>query len=98
MEGVEMIDRNKLRKAAEAATPGPWKLYSALHYHEVQCAEKVPVVSWPGFDDCDRTIKQHKANAKFIVLANPQTVLALLDALEAAEEQIKLLKECKNGL
>ncbi|MGK9457917.1 ead/Ea22-like family protein [Enterobacter ludwigii] len=41
----------------------------------------------------DYGLALHRSDAKFIAAANPATVLALLDELEAAEKRIADLKE-----
>ena len=58
----------------------------------------VGVGNWKNKNECVITAltgngPTSEANADFISLSSPQTVLALLDELEAAEEQIKLLKK-----
>ncbi len=89
-----------LREAAEKATPGPWKHYrNKLRpnfggvINEVQSAErKVPVIQWSGFDNSNKAEAKHAANARFIALANPTTILSLLDALASAEAKLKEAK------
>ncbi|ECT8280300.1 TPA: ead/Ea22-like family protein [Salmonella enterica subsp. enterica serovar Saintpaul str. CFSAN004163] len=78
------IDKQALRQLAERATKGPWRAFSdigtetyAIHTpRDKRCGN---VIKWAGFD-CQ---KNAKANAEFIAAANPATVLALLDELEA---------------
>lgn len=85
------IDKQALRKAAIAATGGKW-VFSRSGANsnvqtpiELQKGGKALVVlcklnnaGWSGQI-------QTENNAKFIAAANPETVLALLDDLEAAE-------------
>ncbi len=69
----------KIKRRAARATEGPWRFYnqplrrqiSNRRIIEVQCNdwEGGPVVQWSGFDDSDRTMKQHCANAMFIAHA-----------------------------
>lgn len=60
----------ELRRLDKAATPGPWTVWTgAGHPPEVRCDGHTPVVSWPGFDDSDRSTQEHEANAKLMALA-----------------------------
>ncbi len=76
---------DKLKEAAEKATPGPW------HVDHVVC------VRTPGDGDSvavavsDRTLPrgQSKHNAAFIAAADPTTILALIERLEALEDEVK---------
>lgn len=92
------IDYQALREKAEKATCGVWSLEygeerfdagDALIHREV--AGYIPICRIEGahpesgFDE-DFQMEQ-QANAEFIAAANPATVLALLDELEAAEKR-----------
>ncbi|HIF2250244.1 TPA: ead/Ea22-like family protein [Salmonella enterica] len=72
------IDKQALREAAEKATPGNWRRASS-RFNGITvtpfslCGEEVTLA---------HTVE--KRDAEFIVAANPATVLALLDELEAA--------------
>lgn len=96
---VSKIDYQVLREKAEKATCGEWSLEygesrfdgdDALIHREV--AGYIPICriegahSESGFDE-DFQIEQ-QANAEFIAAANPATVLALLDELEAKDKRI----------
>ncbi|EBP0112927.1 ead/Ea22-like family protein [Salmonella enterica] len=91
------IDKQALRQLAERATKGPWRAFSdigtetyAIHTpRDKRCGN---VIKWAGFD-CQ---KNAKANAEFIAAANPATVLALLDELEAAEKRNSELSKTAN--
>ena len=78
-----MIDHTELRKLAEAATPGVWRVGQPITNGHV-------TVAYIG-TDCDRltsngyNFETRYSDAKFIAAANPQTVLALLDRLARAE-------------
>lgn len=51
-------------------TPTPWKIFHIGHTIEIQKDDgKNPIVAWAGFDNCDRQVVEHLANAKYIVLA-----------------------------
>lgn len=75
------INYQALRLAAENATPGEW---CADDYHGVIADAGLNanyyIASCSGPDN--------RANKRFIAAANPATVLALLDELEAAEKRI----------
>ncbi|EOV2671162.1 ead/Ea22-like family protein [Enterobacter hormaechei] len=83
------IDKRALRKAAEQAGADEWcafidtksKTYSVHTPGDNRCGD---VVKWAGFDGQQRAA----AKAKFIAAANPATVLALLDELEAKDRRI----------
>ncbi|HDP9001533.1 TPA: ead/Ea22-like family protein [Escherichia coli] len=96
---MSKIDYQALREAAEKATCGEWSLEygkcrfdgdDALIHREV--AGYIPICRIEGahpesgFDE-DFQMEQ-QANAEFIAAANPATVLALLDELEAKDKRI----------
>ncbi|HHW0462456.1 TPA: ead/Ea22-like family protein [Escherichia coli] len=100
---MNKIDYQALREAAEKATCGVWSLEygegrfdgdDALIHREV--SGYIPICRIEGahpesgFDE-DFQMEQ-QANAEFIAAANPATVLALLDELEAAEKRIAELE------
>ena len=87
------MELNELRKTAEAATPGPWDLYSTQDY-EVFCAANFtdsnydpPAVTY-GSDRSE--------DAEFIATFNPETALALLSRLEQAEQAVARVREVAN--
>ncbi|MBO0265244.1 ead/Ea22-like family protein [Escherichia coli] len=77
---MSKIDYQALRAKAENATPGEW---CADDYHGVIADAGLNanyyIASCSGPDN--------RANKRFIAAANPATVLALLDELEAAEKR-----------
>lgn len=79
------IDKQALRTAAENATPGEW---CTDDYHGVIADAGLNanyyIASCSGPDN--------RSNKRFIAAANPATVLALLDELEAKDKQIDDLK------
>lgn len=100
---MSKIDYQALREKAEKATCGVWSLEygeerfdgdDALIHREA--AGYIPICRIEGahpesgFDE-DFQMEQ-QANAEFIAAANPATVLALLDELEAAEKRIAELE------
>jgi len=95
-----MIDTKAIRAAAEAATKGEWIAMEGRRF------DPEVVITTKHRDDRDMHrvcglevgfsgeigIEQ-KANAKHIATANPATVIALLDRLEAAEAKVKELEQ-----
>ncbi|MGU4290173.1 ead/Ea22-like family protein [Escherichia coli] len=75
------IDKRALREAAEKATPGPWRRastqFNGITHGKFSFTKEDIIASAP-----------EKRDAIFIAAANPATVLALLDELEAAEKRI----------
>ncbi len=81
------LNKQALREVAEKATPGNWRRTSSL-FNGITvtpfslCGEEVTLA---------HTVE--KRDAEFIAAANPATMLALLDELEAAESQNGYLRE-----
>ena len=73
---------DELRRLAEAATPGPWKVERDDPSPDVHDATG-SVIATTMHSDLSRMEDGH--NAAFIAAANPAAVLALLDRLRAAE-------------
>lgn len=80
------IDKQALRTAAENATPGEW---CTDDYHGVIADAGLNANYY--IASCSGPDNRH--NKRFIAAANPATVLALLDELEAKDKQIADLKE-----
>lgn len=77
------IDKQALRQLATRATPGPWEEENG----EVWIMRNGTANSiLTGICGDDTSGQQDFDNARFIAAANPATVLALLDELEAAEK------------
>ncbi|EBG5616682.1 ead/Ea22-like family protein [Salmonella enterica] len=76
------INKQALREVAEKATPGNWRRTSSL-FNGITvtpfslCGEEVTLA---------HTVE--KRDAEFIAAANPATMLALLDELEATHRQV----------
>lgn len=71
-----------LKAAAEKATPGNWR---AFQYHDGRCG-----VGGGNHDEimvCEHISKKRPHDALFIALANPANVLALVEALEKAQQE-----------
>jgi hypothetical protein len=50
-------------------TPTPWKVFVHGRVTEVHDKDSKAIVSWMGFDEPDRTLATHRANARLIVKA-----------------------------
>lgn len=83
------IDKHALRDAAEKATPGPWGIARNGKTITSNQSHPVAVVT----EDFHRLLANGKTggDAEFIAAANPATVLALLDELEAKDQRIAVL-------
>lgn len=81
-----------LKAAAEKATQGNWR---AFQYHDGRCG------IGGGHNDeimvCEYISKERPHDAMFIALANPANVIALVEALEKAQQRIVELdrKNCE---
>lgn len=99
------IDKQALREAAEKATPGLWVYLPKNTSIEYDYGSDDSQGSITYMDSGDFTQKQTDLNGAFIAAANPATVLALLDELEAKEKKISELtgeneyirKRCKES-
>ncbi len=70
-----------LKAAAEKATQGNWR---AFQYHDGRCG-----IGGGHHDEimvCELISKERPHDAMFIALANPANVLALVEALEKAQQ------------
>lgn len=88
---MSIIDKQSLRTAAENATPGEW---CTDDYHGVIADAGLNanyyIASCSGPDN--------RSNKRFIAAANPATVLALLDELEAMHKYAKYRDAENEGL
>ncbi len=76
-----------LKAAAEKATQGNWR---AFKYHDGRCG-----IGGGHHDEimvCEHISKRRPHDAEFIALANPANVLALVEALEKAQQRIDELE------
>jgi Ead/Ea22-like protein len=84
-----MSDYAKLRALALSATPGDWRTSinaSTVYVETTQAANDGTLygsIVWIPEDEDDRLSDDARAQAAFIAAANPQAVIALLDALAA---------------
>ncbi|MCQ4372591.1 ead/Ea22-like family protein [Enterobacter kobei] len=81
------IDKRALREAANAANAASWGYWEPYKPHKGARGYEVKVGV--------KAVAQHclKVDSAFIAAANPATVLALLDELEAAGKSIDFLKD-----
>ncbi|HHQ2452945.1 ead/Ea22-like family protein [Klebsiella pneumoniae] len=78
-----------LKAAAEKATPGRWEYYpgnTSIEYNVDSMDEDQGSIVY--VDSGDFTQAQTERNGEFIALANPASILALVEALEKAQETI----------
>ncbi len=90
-----------LKAAAEKATPGPWYVHDKPcedGNYGIDTSDKeflAEAVVWWGFA---RQSIWREEDAKYIALANPANILALVEALEKAQRYIEELREWNAGL
>ena len=77
------IDKRALREAADKATPGDWE-YSSFDGAITDDTSSLAIVR---MDSGHLNDEQSALNGAFIAAANPATVLALLDELEAKDRR-----------
>lgn len=98
MTAPSKLDEARLRELAEAATPGPWELWTAsdARPHSIvgptswrrEGAKVGNIVDVRHYGATDAKYgPEQTTNAAFIAAANPATILALLDALSAERER-----------
>lgn len=88
------IDKRELREAAERATESDWIVDSHEGWHAV-----IPVADAVNGNYIIAEFQgpESKRNCDFVAAANPATVLALLDELEAAEERYEdMLRQARS--
>ncbi|MBX4728632.1 hypothetical protein C0Q74_08780 [Klebsiella pneumoniae] len=94
-----------LKAAAEKATPGPWITFDddwsddedtvvTNEARDNDCVSPVAVIKGGGSesDDDSPYCAEQRANSAFISLANPANILALVEALEKAQQRITQLE------
>ena len=92
-----MTDNSKieeLRRLAEAATPGPWRMEHmsiSAHIHQVDGLHGLAscVIGYGNWDEPKQS--EGAKNASFIAAANPATIIALLDELDASKAMVRKL-------
>ncbi|HHB8386032.1 TPA: ead/Ea22-like family protein [Klebsiella pneumoniae] len=82
-----------LKAAAEKATTGNWR---AFQYHDGRCGigggHNAEIMV------CEHISKERPHDAMFIALANPTNILALVEALEKAQQSIDSQREYYEGV
>ncbi|AUD16651.1 TPA: ead/Ea22-like family protein [Klebsiella pneumoniae] len=82
-----------LKAAAEKATQGNWR---AFQYHDGRCGigggHNAEIMV------CEHISKERPHDAMFIAMANPANVLALVEALEKAQQRIDSQREYYEGV
>ncbi|MDG9877879.1 MULTISPECIES: ead/Ea22-like family protein [Enterobacteriaceae] len=83
---MKALNKQALREAANAANIASWGKWESYKPHKGARGYEVKVSA--------KAVAQHclKVDSAFIAAANPSTVLALMDALEAAEKRIAELE------
>src|SRR5690606_13114157 len=74
----------ELRRIAEVATPGPWEWDKYLHLFS---ATGKPVLTKPFSPDNPDVVEAMPEDLDYIERFNPETALALLDRIEALEQE-----------
>ena len=95
-----MIDINELRRLAQAATPGPWKMLpvgDGRQKFAVANSEFLSILTVTDEGGATFGTVYDDADARFIAAANPATVIELLDRIEAAESDC-LEQARQNGM
>lgn len=88
---TQELDLARLRKVAEAATPGPWEVYDRGIGYEVHDANGCELNG-----GMRETFTE--ADANHIATFDPPTVLALLSRLEAAEQELARIRPLFDNL
>ncbi|MDR6617415.1 hypothetical protein J2W63_003161 [Klebsiella sp. 1400] len=84
----------RLKAAAEKATPGRWEYYpgnTSIEYNVDSMDEDQGSIVY--VDSGDFTQAQTDRNGEFIAMANPANVMALVEALEKAQQGEKQWRE-----
>lgn len=88
----------RMKAAAEKATPGEWCAYAntktgTFAIHTPDDSRFSNIIDWMGFDGVDMPKTQKSRNAKFIALANPANVTLLVEALGKALDDGKIYQQ-----
>ncbi len=78
-----MTTDKDLRALAEAATDGPWEIQDRRDNTQGKRTQWYEVGNWPVMVAHIQAGDLDEENAAFIAAANPQTVIGLLDRIEA---------------
>lgn len=91
---MTQTDRQQLRELVEHATPGPWELQTSNSWRRIgtagsRNADGNVLAPTTRHGDNHPDLAAHAQDLDFIVAANPATVLALLDALDLMEQELR---------
>ncbi|MFZ3286572.1 MAG: ead/Ea22-like family protein [Telluria sp.] len=86
-----MRDYSELRKKAQAATPGTWSWWTSNSYLRLSSERggDGDILHGARLSDGCCTVNVTEQNRAYIAAANPATILALLDELDALRSQVK---------
>ena len=92
------MNTEQLKQAAMAATPGPWLYVRLDEWSHSVCTRhgELPDGSpsyWAIASINKQREPEHEANASFIAAANPATILALLECVDALRLQRTCIEE-----
>lgn len=78
----------QLREKAEKATSGPWKIWISDEF-----SDTYSISTDPELDDVygDTPYQEEKDDAQYIAMANPQTMLWLLDVVDEMIREVPTL-------
>ncbi len=85
-----MMDTNKLRELAQAATPGPWKVTKKNPYVTYQNGPDSSTQLWQPYDEY-----YHPGawiDAEYIASADPDTMLELINEIDALRARCAALE------
>jgi hypothetical protein len=89
---VSGLDRDGLRRIAEAATEGPWRVESRINANVVGNTETIASGSTPIADCWGRPQSWREPDARHIAAFDPPTALALLDTADAHDRLVAALR------
>ena len=96
-----MVDEQKLRQLAEAATPGPWVTGNTdpLLFGSPRNPGTEPIgfVYGPSFAERSELGRKALSTSEYIATANPAAILSLLDRVKALEEGLNGVLLCGRG-
>ncbi len=98
-----MLDLEKLKKLAEAATPGPWEAMFVFGSKDLPCevvketnkTQMVAGIECPihlNICDVSETSENPTPNFRFIAAANPETILAMIEMCEDYREALNRIE------
>ncbi|HFZ4875195.1 TPA: ead/Ea22-like family protein [Serratia marcescens] len=94
---------NKLSELKRRADKCPIKRFKAFigkaNTQATLCADTgIEIIGWSGFDASDLNAKSHRVElARFIAAADPETILSLLEELEARDKRIAELESANKS-